>query len=111
MLPLVELRADFAVSRSELRDDDRGAVDVDLEPLDEAAQQIALAENVAVFHGWAKAGIGGIAEASPIDAASRSATDAEDYPRSRRPRGRGDPRRSGSRGPTASPSAPTSTPG
>ena len=68
VLPLVELRVDFAISRAELRDDDRGAVDVDLEPLDEAAHQIALAENVAVFHGWAKAGIAGVAEASPIDA-------------------------------------------
>ncbi len=61
MLPVVELRADFALSREELRDADRGAEDVDLEPLDNAAHQIAVAENVAVFHGWGEA-IGGIAE-------------------------------------------------
>ena len=39
-------------SRDELRDDDRGAADADLEPLDRAAHQIAVAENRAVFHGW-----------------------------------------------------------
>lgn len=81
VLPLVELRADFAISRSELRDDDRGAVDADLAPLDAAAKRIALSENVAVFHGWAKAGIGGIAEVSPIDA-GKLGKSAEDYPRS-----------------------------
>jgi uncharacterized linocin/CFP29 family protein len=65
VLPLVEVRAEFALSRSELRDDDRGAADVDLEPLDRAAHQMAVAENKAVVHGWAAASITGIAEASP----------------------------------------------
>jgi uncharacterized linocin/CFP29 family protein len=63
VLPLVELRADFALARTELEDADRGADDVDLDALDDAARRIALAENVAVFHGWADAGIVGIAEA------------------------------------------------
>jgi len=63
VLPLVELRADFELSRGELRDADRGADDTDLEPLDHAAHQIAVAENTAVFHGWDDA-ITGIAEAS-----------------------------------------------
>jgi uncharacterized linocin/CFP29 family protein len=65
VLPLVELRADFPVDRSELRDGDRGAEDVDFAALDEAARSIAIAENRAVFHGWKAAGIVGIAEASP----------------------------------------------
>jgi uncharacterized linocin/CFP29 family protein len=65
VLPLAEVRADFAISRAELRDDDRGADDVDLEPLDTAAHQMAVAENRAVFHGWPEASITGIAEASP----------------------------------------------
>ena len=79
VLPLVELRAEFELSRDELRDADRGADDADLAPLDKAARQIALAENVAVFHGWADA-IVGIAEASPHDPlALGDATD--DYPR------------------------------
>jgi uncharacterized linocin/CFP29 family protein len=67
VLPLVELRADFELSRAELRDADRGAEDVELQALDRAAHQIALAENVAVFHGWQDA-VTGIAEASPHDA-------------------------------------------
>jgi uncharacterized linocin/CFP29 family protein len=64
VLPLVELRSDFALTRAELRDADRGADDTDLTALDKAAHQIAVAENVAVFHGW-KGIIKGIAEASP----------------------------------------------
>jgi uncharacterized linocin/CFP29 family protein len=63
VLPLVELRADFALSRDELRDADRGAEDVDLAALDTAAHEIAVAENVAVFHGWGDA-ITGVVEAS-----------------------------------------------
>jgi len=64
VLPLVEARADFEVSRAELRDADRGADDADLAALDTAAHQIAVAENVAVFHGWGDA-IAGIAQATP----------------------------------------------
>jgi uncharacterized linocin/CFP29 family protein len=63
VLPVVELRVPFSVSRDELDDLERGAVDIDLDALDEAAKRIAHAENVAVFHGWADAGIRGIAEA------------------------------------------------
>jgi uncharacterized linocin/CFP29 family protein len=63
VLAVVELRADFELSRAELRDADRGAADADLAPLDAAARQIAVAENTAVFNGWP--GITGIAEASP----------------------------------------------
>jgi uncharacterized linocin/CFP29 family protein len=81
VLPLVELRADFVISRAELADNDRGALDADLEPLDQAAKQVAISENVAVFHGWARAGIAGVAEASPI-AVQALGTSAEDYPRS-----------------------------
>ncbi|HEX4176635.1 MAG TPA: family 1 encapsulin nanocompartment shell protein, partial [Acidimicrobiales bacterium] len=47
VLPVVELRADFAVSREELDDADRGAGDIELRELDEAVRQIALAENTA----------------------------------------------------------------
>jgi len=61
---LLELRADFAISREELRDADRGADDADLAPLDRASHQIAAAESGAVFGGYAGS-ITGIAEASP----------------------------------------------
>jgi uncharacterized linocin/CFP29 family protein len=80
VLPAVELRAPFVLSRDELRDADRGAEDVDYEPLDAAARRIATAENRAVFHGWAAAGITGIAEASPHDAIPLG-EDCELYPR------------------------------
>jgi uncharacterized linocin/CFP29 family protein len=80
VLPLVELRADFEISRGELRDADRGAEDVDLEPLDKAAHQIAIAENVAVFHGWHGAIIG-IGEASPYEALQLGEA-PDGYPRS-----------------------------
>ena len=81
VLPLVEVRVDFTVSRAEMRDDDRGAVDVDLESLDNAAHQIALAENSAVFNGWAKAGIQGVVESSPFEPEPLGAS-ADAYPRS-----------------------------
>ncbi len=81
VLPLLELRADFAISRAELADNDRGALDADLAPLDEAARQIAVSENVAVLTGWSKAGITGVAEASPIKS-QKLGKSAEDYPRS-----------------------------
>jgi uncharacterized linocin/CFP29 family protein len=78
VLPLVELRADFKISRAELRDADRGAEDVDLEALDKAVHQIALAENIAVFHGWQDV-VTGIAEASPHDVLELG-EDTESYP-------------------------------
>ena len=80
VLPLVELRADFTVSRGELRDHDRGAPDPDLVSLDRAAHQIAVAENAAVFVGWKEAAITGIAKASPHKKLALGAS-ADDYPR------------------------------
>ena len=80
VLPLVELRVGFDLAREELEAGARGAEDVDLSSLDQAAQRIALAENVAVFHGWAAAGIVGIAEASPHSPIALS-DDFASYPR------------------------------
>ncbi len=65
VLPLLELRSRFSVTREELRAGDRGAEDVDFEDLDGAAQRMVEAENVAVFHSWPKAGVEGIAKSSP----------------------------------------------
>lgn len=64
VLPLVELRADFTVSRAELRDIDRGAADADFGALDTAAHRIAIAENAAVLHGWPDV-VQGVTERSP----------------------------------------------
>ncbi len=81
VLPLVELRSDFSLAREELRDHDRGAVDIDLTELDDAAHRLAVAENVAVFHGWPAAGISGIAEVAPGKPIALGKS-AEAYPRS-----------------------------
>jgi uncharacterized linocin/CFP29 family protein len=80
VLALAELRADFTVSLAELADQERGAQDVDLASLDDAAHRMAVAENVAVFHGWSDAGITGIVGASPHEPQPLGA-DPELYPR------------------------------
>jgi uncharacterized linocin/CFP29 family protein len=80
VLPLVEMRAPFSVARSELADADRGADDVDLEELDQAAHRLAVAENAAVFNGWSAVGIAGIAESTPHDSIALG-EDCERYPR------------------------------
>jgi uncharacterized linocin/CFP29 family protein len=81
VLPLVQLRAAFELTRSELDAVERGARDVDLGPLIDAATRIARAEDTAIFHGYAAAGIQGIDQASahpvlPI------AENYQEYPRS-----------------------------
>lgn len=78
VLPLIELRADFELSREELRDADRGADDAELEALDAATHRIAVAENIAVFHGWEGA-VDGIADSSPHERVALGDR-AEDYP-------------------------------
>jgi uncharacterized linocin/CFP29 family protein len=80
VLALVELRAPFALSLDELRDAARGALDVDLAALDDAAGAIARAENIAVLRGWPEAEIRGIADASVHEPVSLGA-DFGDYPR------------------------------
>ena len=79
VLPLVEVRADFTVSRREIDDIERGARDVDLAGLDAAAARVARAENAAVFHGYAAAGIVGMTEASAHDPVVLGA-DLDRYP-------------------------------
>ena len=80
VLPLVELRTDFTIRLADLLDHDRGRPDVDLGELDQAAHRIAVAENVAVFHGWRETGIVGIAEASPHPPESLG-SDPQSFPR------------------------------
>jgi uncharacterized linocin/CFP29 family protein len=62
--PLVELRVPFTLDRRELEDIDRGADDVDLSALEDAARAMATTENSVIFHGYQEAGIVGIVEAS-----------------------------------------------
>ena len=65
LLPLVELQSSFVLSRTELDAADRGATDLDLDPVIDAARSAAMAEDGAVFHGFGEAGIRGVAATSP----------------------------------------------
>jgi len=65
VLPLTEVRVDFALMRGELDSAARGALDVDLSPLDEAVGKLATVENTAILSGWSAAGYVGAAAASP----------------------------------------------
>lgn len=65
---VVELRVPFTLSREELDNVERGARDVDLDAVKEAARQIAFAEDRAIFEGYAAAGIEGIRASSPSTA-------------------------------------------
>ena len=80
VLPVVELRAEFAVSREELDDADRGADNIELRELDDAVRQIALAENSTVFHGYVAGGILGITEETSHPPVAIEA-DMEQYPK------------------------------
>ena len=79
VLPMVELRAVFELSRDELDAVDRGSKNPDLDPVIAAARNIAMAEDAAVFHGYAAAGIEGLCEAAPGGAVPLS-DNYEDYP-------------------------------
>jgi uncharacterized linocin/CFP29 family protein len=80
VLPLVELIHGFGVHRTELRDADRGAEDVDFGNLDQAAGRIARAENNVVFHGYPAAGIAGVTDATSHPPITLS-DDFDAYPR------------------------------
>jgi uncharacterized linocin/CFP29 family protein len=73
--PLVELRIPFELQREELEAAARGAKDAVLDPVRNAAGAAALAEDRAVFRGFAAAGIRGIAE----EAATSKLTLSDDY--------------------------------
>jgi uncharacterized linocin/CFP29 family protein len=64
VLPLVELRAVFELRRSEIDAADRGAQDIDTDPVIDAAREIAIAEDRAIFHGYPAADIAGICQGS-----------------------------------------------
>jgi uncharacterized linocin/CFP29 family protein len=79
VLPLVELRVPFALSREAIDDVLRGAQDSDWQPAKDAARQIALAEDRAIFRGYPAAGIGGIAPGASNPALALPA-EVKDYP-------------------------------
>ena len=65
VLALVELRIPFSLDRDELEDAERGAEDLDLSAVIDASRSAALAEDHAIFNGYANGGIVGIAPSSP----------------------------------------------
>jgi uncharacterized linocin/CFP29 family protein len=63
--PLVEVRSEFTLARAEIDSIARGARDADLDPVRNAARQLALVEDRAVFEGYDAGQIGGIGPCSP----------------------------------------------
>ncbi len=62
--PLIEIRIPFEIAREELEAIGRGATDADLDVVRDAARAAAIAEDRAIFQGYAAADIEGIFEAS-----------------------------------------------
>ncbi|MEP9385315.1 family 1 encapsulin nanocompartment shell protein [Nocardioides sp. KR10-350] len=72
---LMEMRVPFRLERSAVDDVERGAQDSDWQPVKDAAQKMALAEDRAIFHGSAAAGITGLVASSsnaPLSVASEA---------------------------------------
>jgi uncharacterized linocin/CFP29 family protein len=76
---LVELRVPFELTRDAIDDVERGAEDSDWQPAKDAAQQLAYAEDRAIFDGYKAANIVGIREGSSNPKLSLPA-DLSDYP-------------------------------
>ena len=79
VLPLVELRVPFSVSRATVDDASRGAERLDLDELEAAVRTLGEAENALVFHGYAGAGMAGITDESSHDPLALPAN-LETYP-------------------------------
>lgn len=62
--PLIELRAEFTVTRAAVDDVDRGAQDSDWQPVKDAVEALATAEDTLVFAGSEAAGVQGIIASS-----------------------------------------------
>ena len=76
---LVELRIPFELTRQAIDDVERGATDSDWQPVKDAAQKIAFAEDRSVFDGYAAAGIQGIRQGSSNPALTLP-SDVKSYP-------------------------------
>jgi uncharacterized linocin/CFP29 family protein len=76
---LVELRVPFELQREAIDDVERGASDSDWQPAKDAAQQLAYAEDRAIFDGYKAANIVGIREGSSNPTLALPA-DVSDYP-------------------------------
>lgn|SRR5664280_1086032 len=65
VVPLLELRSSFTLDRTELAAAERGATDLNLDPVIASGRAAALAEDHLVFHGYEESGLPGIVTASP----------------------------------------------
>jgi uncharacterized linocin/CFP29 family protein len=65
VLPLVEVRSPIVLAILELDYAERGATDLDLDPVIATAERVARAEDEAIFHGFQPGNITGIVQASP----------------------------------------------
>ena len=79
VLPLLEVRSAFSLSRSELAAADRGATDLDLSAVITAGRAAGLAEDHVVFHGHRPGGISGVVAVTPHEAVPIS-DDYSHYP-------------------------------
>ncbi|SNT42708.1 Uncharacterized protein, linocin/CFP29 family [Granulicella rosea] len=62
VMPLVELRVPFELTREAIDDVERGSNDSDWQPAKDAARKLAFAEDRAIFNGYREANIQGIRE-------------------------------------------------
>ena len=79
VLSMLELRTPFVLDRAELDAADRGADDLELKPVIEAARRAAQAEDGSMFHGFAPADVVGMAAATPHPVIAIT-DDYDDYP-------------------------------
>lgn len=77
--PMVELKVPFTVTREAIDNVDRGASDSDWDAVVRAASELALAEDRAIFEGYAAAQITGIAQESGVNSIALP-DDVRDYP-------------------------------
>ncbi len=70
VMPLVESRVSFSLDIWELDNAARGAEDIELQPMEKAAREIASFEERAIYYGLEKAGIAGLKNQSDYDSMS-----------------------------------------
>jgi uncharacterized linocin/CFP29 family protein len=80
VMPLIEARIPFVLLQMELDNVTRGCKDPDLSPLEEAARNLALFEETAIYKGFAEGHVRGIIEAAAHEAVAVK-TNAEDLPK------------------------------
>lgn len=81
VIPVLEVKVPFTVTRQAVDDVLRGSVDSDWQPVKDAATTIAAAEDTVVFHGYDQLGMTGMVDASSNEAIAIP-EEVRDLPRS-----------------------------